>query len=565
MHLMHTRFRLLLLIAVLSLVAAACGNGDDVVDPGPDDDTDLTEPADPDDVDDDDDVDDTDDTDDTDTAAGGEFTIYNCEPQSLIPADSTEVCGSKVLDQLFAGLVEYDAETSEAVNMMAESIESDDATNWTITIRDDFTFHDGEPVTAQSYVDAWNFAVDPEQGNRNATFFENFVGYDEVTEGTADTMAGVEAVDETTITVELTEPFAVFPTVVGYTAFYPLPSAAYDDIDAFESAPIGNGRYQMDGQWEHDQEIAVTRYEDFPSDLDPGVAERITWVIYSDVNAAYLDVQAGNLDILDSIPPEREGTVENDIGEDNLIRTETSTFTYLGFPVYQEPFDNPDMRRAISMAIDRQEIIDAIFSGARTPARAVVAPSLPQHREDACEYCEFDPDRAAELFEEAGGLEGPLTLYFNSGAGHEEWVEAIGNQLIANLGIEDVQFESLEFAQYLDLLDGQEITGPFRLGWVLSYPSPQYALEPLYATGRSSNFFGYSSQEFDDLIAQGNSAEDTDQADDFYLQAEDVLLEDMPNAPLWFETRTSVFTENVSNVVMDSRTFIRVEQVQVNQ
>jgi oligopeptide transport system substrate-binding protein len=565
MHSMLTRFRLLLLIAVLALVAAACGNGDDVAEPGPDDDTDLTEPADPDDVDDTDDTDDVDDTDDTDTAAGGEFTIYNCEPQSLLPANSTEVCGSKVLDQLFAGLVEYDAETSEAVNVMAESIESDDAQNWTITIRDDFTFHDGEPVTAQSYVDAWNFAVDPEAGNRNATFFENFVGYDEVVEGGAEGLSGVEAVDETTITVQLSEPFAVFPLVLGYTAFYPLPSSAYDDMSAFEEAPVGNGRYEMDGVWEHDQQIAMTRFDGFPDDLNPGNADRIVWQIYSDVNAAYLDVQAGNLDILDSIPPEREGTVENDIGGENLIRTETSTFTYLGFPTYQAPFDNPDMRRAISMAIDRQEIIDAIFSGARTPARALVAPSLPQHRTDACEYCEFDPDRAAELFESAGGIDGPLTLYFNSGAGHEEWVEAIGNQLRANLGIEEIQFESLEFAQYLDLLDGQEIQGPFRLGWVLSYPSPQYALEPLYSTGASSNFFGYANPEFDDLIAQGNSAEDTDQADEFYLQAEDVLLEDMPNAPLWFETRTSVFTENVSNVVMDSRTFIRVEQVQVNQ
>jgi ABC-type transport system substrate-binding protein len=190
-----------------------------------------------------------------------------------IPADSTEVCGSKVLDQLFSGLYEYDAETYEPIPVMATSLESDDAQNWTVTIRDDFTFHDGTPVTAQSFVDAWNFVVDPEAGNRNANFFENFVGYDEVQAGEADTMTGVEAVDETTITIQLKEPFSPLETQLGYTAFYPMPEAAFDDLQAWNQAPIGNGRYQMDGQWEHDQQIAMVRYEDWPGD-EPGLADR---------------------------------------------------------------------------------------------------------------------------------------------------------------------------------------------------------------------------------------------------------------------------------------------------
>jgi peptide/nickel transport system substrate-binding protein/oligopeptide transport system substrate-binding protein len=538
----RTPTRWLLLLAALALVATACGDTDGE-DPGTAGDEVPTE----------------------EQAEGGEFSIYNCEPQSLIPQNSTEVCGSKVLDQLFAGLVEYDAETGEPRNVMAESIESDDQTNWTITIRDDFTFHDGTPVTAQSFVDAWNFAVDPEAANQNATFLDNFVGYDEVTDGSADTLTGLEAIDDTTISVELTEPFSVFPTVLGYTAFYPLPEVAFDDFDAFEDSPIGNGRYQMDGSWVRDQEIAMTRFDGWPSDLDPGLADRVVWTIYNDVNAAYLDVQAGNLDILDNIPPEREATVAADIGDENLIRTDTSTFTYIGFPTYQEPFDNPDVRRAFSLAVDRQPIIDAIFDGARIPAQALIAPSLPeQHRTDACEYCEFDPDRAQELLESAGGFDGPLTMYFNSGAGHEDWVEAVANQLQENLGIESVQFESLEFAQYLDLLEGQEIQGPFRLGWVLSYPSPQYALEPLYTTGSSSNYFGYANPQVDDAIASGNAAAEPDDADAFYQEAEDLILDDMPLIPMWFETRTSVFSDNVSNVIMDARTFIRVEQVQVN-
>ena len=544
------RLRLLGAVSGLALILAACEVDTD--DPGvaPDDQVD-------------DEVDPEAEPDDTDPVAGGEFSIYNCEPQSLIPQDSTEVCGSKVLDALFSGLVEYDPETYEPQLLVAESIETEDGLNWTVTIHDDFTFHDGSPVTAQSFVDAWNFAVDPEAAQRNAFFFENFVGFDEVQAGEADELAGVEAVDDTTISIELTEPFTPLESMLGYTAFYPLPEAAFDDLSAFENAPIGNGRYQMDGQWERDQLIAMERYEDWPGD-EPGLADRIEWVIYADINTAYLDVQQGALDILDGVPPEREAAAEQDFGDD-LIRTETSTFTFLGFPTYDERFADVDVRRAFSLAIDRQAIIDAIFAGAREPATAVIPPVLEAHRADACDACEYDPEQAQELLEQAGGFDDELVVYFNSGAGHEEWVEAVSNQWRDNLGIDDIRFESLEFAQYLDLLEGEEIEGPFRLGWVLSYGSPQYAMEPIYTTTGSSNYYGYSSEEFDALIAEANATLDPDEAEQTYQQAEDVLLADLPNIPLWYETRTTVHTPRVSNVIMDGRTFIRVEQVEVTE
>ncbi|WP_166356304.1 peptide ABC transporter substrate-binding protein [Phytoactinopolyspora limicola] len=528
------------LVAAVALLAAACGSDDDG------DDT----PADaPDDA-------------PAEVEAGGEFSIYLCEPQFLVPGNSTEVCGSAVLEQLFSGLTAVDYDTGEAYGLIATDWETDDNITWTFNLRDDFTFHNGDPVTAQSFVDTWNWAADPDNAQQNASFYDKFVGYEDVINGDADTMEGVRAIDDTTLEIEMTVPFSPLPVMLSYTGFYPIPDEAFDDIQAFQEAPIGNGRYEMDGVWEHDVEIAMTRYEDWPAD-NPGVADRIVWRIYDDINTAYLDVQAGNLDILTGIPPEREATVETDFG-DNLLRAESSSFTYMGFPLYQEEFQDPDIRHAMSMAIDRQPIIDAIFSGARVPATAVIPPVLPQHRADACNYCEFDPETAADMYEAAGGPT-ELTIYFNSGAGHEDWTEAVANQWQQNLGVTDVTFESLEFAQYLDLHDDNEISGPFRLGWVLSYPSPQYSMEPIYTTGQSSNYTGYSNEEFDSLIAEGNGAETPEEADALYQQAEDILLEDLPVIPMWYETRTSVFTDRVSNVDVDPRTFTRVEQVQVNE
>lgn len=493
--------------------------------------------------------------------AGGEFSIYNCEPQNLSVGASSEVCGSAVLEQLYSGLTQVNYETSEAEPLVAESWDTEDAVTWTFNLREDFTFHNGDPVTAQTFVDTWNWVVDPDNAQGNSGFHDKFVGYDEVVAGDATEMSGVRATDEYTLEIELIEPFSPLPVMLSYTGFYPLPEVAFDDIAAFAEAPIGNGRYEMDGVWEHDVEIAMTRYEDWPGD-NPGLADRIVWRIYSDVNTAYQDVRAGNLDVLGNIPPEQLVPAESEFG-DRFVQSESSSFTYLGFPLYQDEFQDADVRHALSMAIDRQAIIDSIFNGALVPATAVIPPVLGQHRADACNYCDYDPEAAADLYEAAGGPS-DLVIWFNSGAGHEAWTEAVANQWQQNLPIDNISFQSLTFAQYLDLHDDEGITGPFRLGWVLSYPSPQYAMEPIYTTGADSNNTRYSDDEFDSLISQANQATDPSEADSLYQQAEDILLEDMPVIPMWYGLTTSVFSENVSNVQVDPRTFVRVEQITVN-
>lgn len=494
---------------------------------------------------------------------GGTISIYNCEPQFFMPGNSTEVCGSKMLEQLFTGLTTVDYETNEAGPGVASDWDSnDDQTEWTFTLDEGWTFHNGDEITAQTFVDTFNWNLDPENTQQNSSFYDVFVGYDDVVDGDADEIEGITAVDDYTLEFKTNEPFSPLPLMLSYTGFYPLPQAAFDDPDAFESAPIGNGQYQMDGEWVHDVEVNMTRYDDWGLESTNGPA-RIEWRIYNDVDTAYTDVQAGELDILDQVPPNRLNAVESDFG-DNWTQIDTASYEYFGFPLYQDEFSDPDVRKALSMAIDRDEIIDNIYSGARTKAEGIIPPMLPAAGANDCEACEFDPEAAAELYEEAGGPS-EITYFFNSGAGHEDYVEAIANMWREHLPVTDVTFRSLEFAQYLDLQDARDITGPFRLGWALSYPSPQYAMEPIYTTTGSSNYFEYSSDEFDDLIAEAN-ASDPEDADAIYQEAEAKLLEDLPGAPLWFRPETSVHTDRIDNdsIAVDLRSFMRVEQIVVN-
>jgi oligopeptide transport system substrate-binding protein len=541
----------------LALVAAACG--------GDDEEPEATGP--------------------TETGAavtGGQWAMSICEPESLIPQINAETCGSQVLRGLFTPLIQFDPETEELILAVAESIESDDNVTWTVTLREGWTFHDGTPVTAQSFVDAWNWGADCFNAAGNNYFFGpagvNIVGYDALNpeegcpkEAATEGMSGLQVVDDRTFTVELGAPFSEFPITVGYNAFYPLPESFFADSEAFNEAPVGNGPYMMDGMWEHDVGINVVRYEDYAGE-DVGNADAVEFRIYGDLAVSYRDVQAGNLDIGD-VPDDQIEAGKAEFGE-RFIEEPSSSFSYIGFPLYQEAYTNPDIRLAMSMAIDREAINQAIFFGTSTTADDMVSPVVQGYREGACgEACTYDPDAARQLFEDAGGLDEPLTIWFNNDGGHEQWIEAVSNQWSQNLGIPqgDIQFESMPFARYLGLLDegidddpGTEgVTGPFRLGWVMDYPSMQNYLENLHGTGAGSNYTTYSNPEVDDLLAQGKAAGSLDEAIGFYQQADDLIIQDLPIIPLWFGVEQFVTSERVTNVIVDKFSFVDVAAVQV--
>ena len=486
---------------------------------------------------------------------GGTFTAYIGEPKSpLVPGNTTESEGAKVIAALWTGLVGFSQEGEVEYSGVAESIESEDNQNWTITIKDGWTFHDGTPVNAQSFVDAWNYTANPENAQDGGSYLSRIAGFDELEAGTATELSGLAVEDDLTFTVELSTPFSLFPAVVGYDAFNPLPESFFEDPEAFGTNPIGNGPFQADGEFVPGQGITLTRYEDYAGD-DAAQAEGMEFVVYADQATAYTDAQDGNVDIVDVIPPDVIESAESEFG-DNFINTESSQITYLGFPTYDARFADPRVRQAFSMAIDRQAISTAIFSGTRTPADSFIPPVVDGYREGACEFCTFDPDAANQLLEEAGfDKSQPVELWFNAGAGHDAWMEAAGNQLRTNLGLEFSLQGNLDFAQYLPLGEQKGFTGPFRYGWSFDYPAAESYLTPLFTPQSlppiGSNYSFYDNPQVTDLITQGDQAATEEEAIELYQQAEDLIAEDMPNAPLFFTQIQSVHTDNVDNVRID--------------
>jgi ABC-type transport system substrate-binding protein len=486
---------------------------------------------------------------------GGTFSIYTSEPENpLVPGNTTEQNGDRIVNALWTGLVKFSPDGEVEYTGVADSIESDDNTNWTITLKDGWTFHDGTPVNAESFVKAWNYTANPQNAQDGGSYLARIAGFQEVQDGAATELSGLKVVDDTTFTVQLAQPFALFPAVVGYNSFYPLPESFFADPAAFGTHPIGNGPFKADEDYVPGQGVKLSRYDDYAGD-DKAKADGVEFVVYAEQSTAYTDAQDGNVDIVDVIPPDVIESAQNEFG-DRFIETEISQITYLGFPTYDQRFADKRVRQAISMAIDREAISKAIFNGTRAAADSFVSPVVDGYREGSCEYCKLDADQANTLLDEAGfDRSQPIELWFNAGAGHDAWMEAVGNQLRQNLGVEFVLKGDLDFAQYLPLGEQKGWTGPFRYGWSYDYPAAESYLTPLF-TGQSlpplgSNYSFYDNPEVTQAIAEGDRADDPAKALEAYNEAEDLIAEDMPMAPLFFTKVQTVHTDHVDNVRLD--------------
>jgi len=486
------------------------------------------------------------------------------EPKFLVPSTTTESNGADVLEALFTPLVRYD-DQFRPYEVAAWSITSGDNQVWTITLEDGWTFHNGEPVTADNYINAWNAGAWGPNAHDGNYFFDKIDGYgamnprDAGQEPTATKLTGLEKVDDLTFRVTLSEPYVNFKSMLGYTAFLPVPMAAFSDIGnnvldpAYNEAPIGQGPFRMEGTWEHDQIVRTRRYEDYAGPEQARVGG-IDFKIYQQPTTQYQDLLAGQLDIVPVLPLESLASAEADLG-DRFEMSPASLVQILAFPTFDPKYADPRIRRAISMAIDREAISETIFLDSERPLRSFVSPVVPGYRENTCgEACEFQPEEARRLFEDAGGdeaVDARIQITYNVDGGHKAWVDATCNQLRANLGVDCVGNPEARFSEMLTKVEDQVPVGMFRMGWIFDYPAMENYLGPLYSTYGSSNYYGYSNPEFDRLVAAGDAAATPEDATVFYQQAEDILAEDLPVIPLRYGVNRFGYSARVANVSMD--------------
>lgn len=486
---------------------------------------------------------------------GGAITVSGCRPQNpLIPSNTNEVCGGNILDQIVAKLVRYDPETGNPSNDIAESIESTDSQLYTIKLKPGIKFQDGTEVKAHNFVDAWNFAAYAPNAQDDASFFAPIAGYDDLAGKTpsTDKLTGLAVVDDHTFTVKMKQKYAIFPLVVGYTAFAPLPDSFFVDKGAaFGAHPIGAGPFKfVSGDPDHGYVLAADPNYDRAG--KPHIAQ-VTFKVYTSPQAAYNDLIGNHLDMLDVLPSSvLVGEVyQKDIPDRSFART-VGQFQDLAFPSLKEDASYQDvrLRHAISMAIDRQPIIDVVFGGTKQIATGWVPPVVNGYKAGGCgEWCTYNPTRAKALYDEAGGHQGPITISYNNGEGadHGPWVTAACNSIHRVLGAECNPVPVATFKSFRDQIQARRMSGMWRSGWQMDYPSIEDYLTPLYSTAASSNDNDYSNKTFDAKLAEAGSAATLDEANADYQVAEQMLGNDMPSVPLWSSKMVGGFSNRVTN------------------
>ncbi|MFF5174822.1 ABC transporter substrate-binding protein [Micromonospora sp. NPDC000089] len=496
---------------------------------------------------------------DSAATADGAITIHGVQPENpLVPANTTETGGGKIVDDLWTGLVEYPNDGGAPRNALAESIDTKDSKVFTIKIKKGTKFHDGTEVKAANFVKAWNWAAYTPSGAANGSFFSDIAGYDQVTsvdpdddgpqkapEPKAKEMSGLKVIDDQTFEVTLSAPTAVFPTKLGYSAFMPLPDVFFTQKpEDFGKKPIGNGPVKF-VSWEDNVSIKLTRFDDYNL-RDKVKIKDVNVKLYQDENAAYADLVSNNLDFLESIPTAALAgdKYKTDLG-DRAASTVIPSTAFIAFPIYDKRFQNAKLRKAVSLSINRQEISDKIFFGTRKPADSWANPLTPGAPAGNCTSCKFDVAQAKQLLTEAGGFQGEMVFYYNGDSSHKEWMEAVAQQVKTNLGI-NARAEGIPtFAVFRQNINAHKMKGPYRAAWQQDYPDIENWVNPLFVKGGSSNDGLYSNPAVDAGAKAASGAASLDASHEKFAEVLKLVDADVPTIPIYFYGVQSGHSEKI--------------------
>ncbi len=532
----------------LSLLAAACGGSDGGSEAGGDELVDLG-------------------------------TFVGDPAEHIDPALNVTLDAYQVVNALYDGLTELDytdPAKPQVKPLVAESYQANaDATEWTFKIRKGQTFSNGEEIKPSSFVRAWERASDPDFAGDYSYLFNFIEGGAEKLDGTADTLAGVKADDASmTLTVKLSAPYSNFATVAGFQIFAPMPSSVdkLKDQGEWENGlMIGNGPYKL-AVARNDEEIVLVRNDKWAGDVNgnkwPDRIKKITFKVSADPDTAYNAFEAGEGDTA-NIPPGR--AKEADETYATTLDVDIAGVYYFEINE-QDPVvggaKNVLLRRAISQAIDRGAINDAVYDGTRTAATGVTPAGIPGHKPNICTACSFDKAAAQKAFDQwkaaGNSLKAPIKIQFNAGAGHEEVVQIIIDNLKA-IGIQAEGDPRPTETYFTELSEGK--CQVCRAGWYADYPTYDNFMYDLFHSDSigGNNHGQYDNPEFDKLVDEAKQTVDPAKQAALFQKAEELLLNtDMAVIPINFYKGDYVYNpEKIASFPQNSLGLIAWEQVKL--
>lgn len=487
------------------------------------------------------------------------ITVNGTEPtKGLIPSNTNDMAGWRIVSLIYDGLVTFD-DSGNLEYVEAKSITPNkDATEYTITLKPDLRFSDGEKITASTYAKSWSFAANAANGQVGASTFATIKGYDELQNAKCDRnaqLSGLHVVNDTTLKVELNQPDSSFPYKVGDIAFLPISSKAIKDPETYGKKPIGNGPYKVKS-WTVNEDLELEKDPSYNGPRKPK-NNGIDFRVYQSLNAAYSDLLAGNLDVVDSIPTVALGSYRKE-RRAKAVNRQGPSFVSFTIPQSLEHFQGEEgrlRRAAISQAIDRNAIAKAIFRNTVTPATDFLAPVIKGHstKLDTSGVLSYDAAKARDLWKRADAISpwsGSFRIAYGADSTDKEWVDATVNSIRNVLGIDAQSYPFSTSKELSSAINERKVGAAFKSGLQSDYPHPEGYLVQGYdssqADGKGLNNGDYKSAEFDALIDKASAQPDLDKAVATYQEAQKVLLKDLPVIPLWYKNVTAAAGRHVN-------------------
>jgi oligopeptide transport system substrate-binding protein len=464
---------------------------------------------------------------------GGTLRLYGIDPITLDPAISGEMTSHEYIMQLFGGLVRLDDNLEPAPDIAQKWQISKDGRTYTFHLRQDVRFHDGREVKAGDFKYSWERACDPATGSRMVIIcLGDIVGVGDVLSGKAKEISGVRVVDDYTLQVTIDAPKSYFLSKLTYPAAFVVDRGDVETGREWWRQPNGTGPFKL-REWDENNLLVLERNELYHGEL-AGV-DGVIFQLWSGVpmrmyETGEIDITGVSITYIDRVtdttgPFYRELQVVPEL-----------SFSYIGFNSTKPPFDDVNIRRAFTQALDKDKLVSLVFRNLVQRADGILPPGIPGFNEDLAGLA-FDVNKARELIADSryGGVSGlpPITITTAGWGGMiAQDLEAIIQEWRENLGVE-VAVRQLEPERFMYHLK-EEKDEMFEIGWVADYPHPQDFLDVLFHTGAENNSSEYSNFEVDELLDRAAVETDNKLSLDLYQQVEQMLVDDAACLPLWF-------------------------------
>lgn len=466
------------------------------------------------------------------------------EPSSLDPHKVESDVENNIISDLFEGLVSV-SPTGEIEPRLAEKWENKDNTVWTFHLRPGVTWSDGTAITAQDIVWSWQRLVSPLTASPYASYPGNMhiVNGAEIAQGqkSPETL-GVKAIDDATLEVTLTQPNAAFLAMLAHPSLVPLDKvliSRYGDKWTKPEHMVTSGPYKL-SQWVVNERIVAERNPRYWDNAHT-VINKVTYLPISSETADVNRYKAGEIDIVYTVPINQFAQLKKTMGDQLDVSPQLATY-YYEFNTIRPPFNDPRVRRALNMALDKDIIAEKVLGQGQRPAWLISQPDIGGVKLHNPEYASWPREKriaeAKKLLSEAGYNEThPLVfnLLYNTSESHQRIAIAASSMWKKNLGVE-AKLQNQEWKTMLDAMHTHNFDA-VRYAWIADYDDAATFLNN-FRTGDSENTSQYSNPAYDEALRNAAKASDTTARGKFYQQAEDLLGQDVPAIPVYHYVRT---------------------------